>query len=280
MNYWGIVYGLLSAVVWGSGDFFGGRAALKTNQYQAMFLGGFTGWLVLLILMVLFQEPILQVESLGWALSAGVCGAVGLASLYHGLSIGKAAIVAPTSAVVGALVTVFYSAFIHGLPDTPKLAGFALGLAGIWLTSQSNEPDSSKSEIKNSLVVAILAGLGFGMFFVLISRVEANAIFTPLVVARFAITVMGMLTLIGKKLPFPRPFSNPAGILAGIFDAGGNVFFLLARQNTRLDIASILSSLYPASTVILSWLILKQHITRVQSIGLLICLFAVGLISA
>ncbi|MCW1969948.1 MAG: DMT family transporter [Anaerolineae bacterium] len=288
-GFLGIIFGLASGIVWGSGDFFGGRAALKANQYQAVFLSGTTGWLTLLALMLFAGESLPSGGKVWLALLAGVGGSLGLLSLYRGLSMGNSALVAPTSAVTSAAVTVIYGSLRDGLPDTLKLVGFGLGLIGIWLVAQSSggdaqspsdPPDAPASkEAASPLLFALLAGLGFGAFFIFISQIETQTIFSQLVVSRLAIIAVGFMLLMRHRQPIPLPHRNFAGVLAGVFDAGGNVLFLLAKQYTRLDVASVLSSLYPASTVLLSLIILKEHLSQSQIWGLFICLVAVGLIA-
>lgn len=284
----GVFLGLASAIVWGSGDFFGGRAALKASQYQALLLTGVAGWLALLGLMLVFGESLPTGQNVMWALVAGLGGSLGLLSLYHGLSLGNSAIVAPTSAVTSAAVSVIYGSLRDGLPNPLKLLGFVLGLLGIWFVAQTSSSNSQnigedqvppKKPSTSPLIFALLAGLGFGLFFVFIAQVESTAVFAPLVVSRLAIIVVAIGLLIIQRQAIPNPLRNPAGVVAGLFDVGGNVLFLFAKQYARFDVASVLSSLYPASTVLLSWLILKERLSKTQVLGLLICLAAVGLIS-
>jgi len=282
----GVFLGLASAIVWGSGDFFGGRAALKANQYQALLLTGVAGWLALFGLMLVFGESLPAGQNVMWALVAGLGGSLGLLSLYHGLSLGNSAIVAPTSAVTSAAVSVIYGSLRDGLPSPSKLIGFLLGLLGIWFVAQtSNNQNIGEGQAPppktstSPLIFALLAGLGFGLFFVFIAQVESTAVFAPLVVSRLAIIVVAIGLLIIQRQPIPNPLRNPAGVVAGLFDVGGNVLFLFAKQYTRFDVASVLASLYPASTVLLSWLILKERLSKTQVLGLFICLVAVGLIS-
>ncbi len=128
-------------------------------------------------------------------------------------------------------------------------------------------------------MLACVAGIGFGSFFILIAQVEAGQVFTPLIMTRLVSLAVGVLMVRVRKLPLISPSANRVAFLAGILDAGGNVFFLLAQQFTRLDVAAVLASLYPASTVILASILLHERVSRSQGLGVVICLGAIVLIS-
>ena len=128
--------------------------------------------------------------------------------------------------------------------------------------------------------LALLAGLGFGSFFILISRASSTAIFWPLAAARLAsFLFMLSLLLIRRQDLLPKLSAFPLVLLAGALDVAGNAFFVLATHSGRLAVAAILSSLYPAATVLLAGIILRERVTRLQAIGIFIALIAIPLIS-
>jgi drug/metabolite transporter (DMT)-like permease len=129
------------------------------------------------------------------------------------------------------------------------------------------------------MVLAFLSGIGFGGFFVFIAQVDREQVFAPILVARIVTLGIAFLMLKLHHISTPRLTSNPIALLAGVLDTGGNVFYLLATQFTRMDVAAVLASLYPASTVILATIILKERVTRTQWIGVSVCLMAVVLIT-
>ena len=273
----GILMALTSASVWGGGDFTGGLASRRSHPFTVLALSAFSGIGVLWLGAVLWQEGWPSLFSIFWAMLGGVSGAVGITSLYRALSMGQAAMVAPTTAVISALLPVIFTIFSEGLPNLTRLIGFLLALLGIGLVSQS--ADNGNRLPLPVLGLAGLAGLGFGGFFIFMGQVENGFVFTPLVVARCFTLVTAMLLLWRARLPLPSLKANPTALLAGLLDAGGNVFYLLAKQFTRLDIAAVLSSLYPATTVLLAYLILKEKITPTQWLGVVICLGAVVFIT-
>lgn len=276
-NLLGSILALASALTWGSGDFCGGLATRRQHQFVVLAWSALSGILLMAALAWLTTEAWLTTASIWWAVAAGAGGALGIASLYKGLSLNQAAAVAPTAAVVGAALPVVFGIFTQGVPNTLQLAGFAVAFAGIWLVSQSSETGGRTS--RDALALALLAGAGFGSFYILISQVQTNAVFTPLIVARSTNFVLALLLLAAIRKRLTSPLTNPMALLAGMLDAGGNAFFLLARQFTRLDIATLLSSFYPAATVVLAWLVLRERVAPRQWGGAALCLAAIALIT-
>lgn len=270
-----VLFGLLSALSWGAGDFCGGLASRRASLFSVIIFSQIAGGLLLAGVGLAAGEPLpaLQVLLLGGL--AGIAGDVGLMSLYYALARGKMGIAAPISGVVATAIPVLFAAATVGLPNLLQLAGFGLALAGIWLVARDDESAMQGTD----LWLPLLAGLGFGAFYLVIDQVSEVSIFWPLVAARvFSIAV---LTVVGLLLR--RPLRPPAGqlpliVLSGVLDAGGNAFFALAAVAGRLDIASVLASLYPATTVLLAALLLKERISRPQRLGVVATLAAIVLI--
>ena len=276
-NLLGVLLALTSAFVWGSGDFSGGFATRKNTPFQILAITALSGTFLLILLAFFWKESLPGFQSIIWSFLAGICGAIGIASLYKALSISDAATVAPVSAVIAAAMPVVIGIFLVGIPSITQSIGFLLAFVGIWMVSGNVRSNPTAS--RKGFILAILAGIAFGSFFILISQVEPGKIFTPLIFARLAQFIVALILLLMTRQPFPSFTSNPIALLAGLLDAGGNLFFLLARQFTRFDIAAVLSSLYPAATVLLAALILKQKVSAGQLMGLVICLMATIFIS-
>jgi drug/metabolite transporter (DMT)-like permease len=277
INALGVIFALTSAVVWGGGDFSGGLATRRANQFHVLAVSALSGMVVLFVAAALRREAFPSSADVIWALSAGLAGAVGLAALYRALSLGQAAIVAPTSGVLGAALPVAFGVLTNGAPAPTRVAGFVLALLGIWLVSGSASNKQAFSE--SSFLLACLAGLGFGGFFILIALVAPGAIFTPLILARAVELGVALVMIRATRLSFPSFTTNPIALLAGVLDVGGNIFYVLARQFVRLDVAAVLASFYPASTVILAGLLLKEKMSGRQGVGVAICLLAIILIT-
>ncbi len=271
-----IVFGLLSALTWGAGDFNGGLATRKSGVYAVVIFAELIGALVLLIIALVVGEPFPSLAGWLWGIAAGLVGVIGLMALYQGLATGKMGLVAPLSAVIGGAVPILYTAIYQGLPPPIQLLGFFFGLLAVWLLSSQ---DGVRIRIED-LTLPLIAGLGFGFYFVLIDIATVESVYWPLVPAR---TVAGLL-LIPIALRLRQPLlpvraSAPFVVASGTLDALGNLFFALAASTGRLDIAAVLSSLYSATTVGLAWIFLKERLNVRQWIGVAAALAAIVLVS-
>lgn len=272
-----ILFGLSSAFSWGAGDFSGGLASKRTSVYTVVVISQFVSLVILVGGVYLFFSEPFSKESAIWGAIAGLCGAAGLVTLYAGLARGPMGVVAPLTAVVAAVVPVVFSIFQSGLPGASDLIGILVALGAVWVIS------SGKGEAKVKIAdlgLPVFAGLGFGLFFILIARASAEAVIWPLIFARISsIFVISMVGLLLRR--FDRPALNqlPIITLAGIFDTSGNIFYILATRYGRLDIAAVLSSFYPAATVFLASILLKERLTRRQWIGVVLVILAVILIA-
>ncbi len=271
-----VLFGLASALIWGAGDFCGGLASRRASVLSVLMLAELSGLVLLLVFAIVFRETFPTIIAIAWGIAAGLSGTLGLGALYRGLAAGRASIVAPVSAVVASIIPAIFSAFTIGLPEPLKIVGFILAFAAIVLASQSQSTEGGNS----ALPYAFLAGLAFGAFFIFINLAGGEAsTFYPLAIARGISIPLLLVVSLARKVSLPTQNVLPIIILSGILDAGGNVFFLLSSTLGRLDVATILSSLYPASTVILSRFVLHEKISRVQQLGVVLALMAIVLIA-
>lgn len=276
-HFLSISFGLAAAAGFGAGDFAGGIASKKSPVVTVIIFSQITGMLMLLGLAFFLNQSIPNIYNLFLGCLAGICGAFGLNFLYKGLATGKMGIVSPVAAVTGALFPVIIGLFIQGVPSGIVLIGFGFAITAVWLLSNGG---TKKSMTLNDLKLPIAAGLGFGLFFIFISQISENCIIWPLISARIASIVLFLsIAKINGKTLAPAKKNLATIIVTGVFDAGGNIFFVLASQAGRLDISVILASLYPAVTVFLAWTILKERLTRSQWAGVWIVLIALMLIS-
>jgi drug/metabolite transporter (DMT)-like permease len=277
-HLFGVGLALLSALGYGVADFSGGQAARRHGPFQVLALVGLSGWLTLGGLSLVVERQLPTFASVLWATGAGFFGALGIAGFYRALALGRAALVAPTAAVVGAAVPFGFGVLTLGWPNPLQIAGLLCALAGIGMVSRASQQDHSLA--RQGLGLAILAGIGFGGFFICIAQVADRPFLAPLVVSRTVTLLLALVILSSRGQRVPRPLSNPAALIAGILDAGGNIFFMLAQQHTRLDLAAVLVCLAPAVTVLLSRIVLNELVSFGQWMGVLLCMGAVMLISA
>jgi drug/metabolite transporter (DMT)-like permease len=272
-----VIYGLASALTWGAGDFSGGLATRRVNPYVVVAISQGVGLFLLLALALLLGEPLPPQEDLMWGALAGLAGGIAILLLYRALAVGQMGIAAPITAVLAAVGPVIFSAFTEGAPSQLQLAGFAIAVLGVWLLSRPSGPLGKPQGIG----LAVLSGLGIGAFLILLDQAGTTALYWPLVAARTAsLTMMTALVLLNRKAAnFPRRGTLLVVLLSGVMDAAGNAFFVLAAQVGRLDVATVISSLYPASTILLAAVVLKERVTRLQVVGIVAALAAIALIA-
>jgi drug/metabolite transporter (DMT)-like permease len=272
-----VVFGLAASLFWGSGDFSGGLAARRDNASSVVFAAYAIGAVLLIVLALIWREAFPSPLGLLWGGLAGIAGAIGLVAFYKALAIGRMGIIAPVSAILTAGIPVLFSAFTEGLPSLQQVGGFVLALFAIGLISR---PERAQGR-PEGIGLALLAGCMFGCYFILVSRLNVTSTFWPLAVARL-VSMLFLLALGGFRLRkmLPKRTVAPLVVLTGAFDAIGNAFFVLATHIGRLDVAAVLSSLYPAATVLLAAIVVRERVTRIQLLGILCALVAIPLISA
>jgi len=273
-----ITYGLASALTWGAGDFSGGFATKRGKVLMVILLSQLLGALLLFSLALFFAEQVPEVRHLIFGAMAGISGVLGLTALYKGLALGRMGIVAPLSAVITALLPMTFSFLFEGLPRLPQVSGFAVAIVSVWLLSYPGRGLKIKGE---ELRLSLTAGVCFGLFFIFIDQASTHSILWPLVAARIAsIILISAILVTTRKIGAPSKRQVPFIVLAGILDAAGNAFFALAAHIGRLDVSAVLSSLYPGSTVLLAWLILKEKLLPQQWAGVAAAIAALALIAA
>jgi drug/metabolite transporter (DMT)-like permease len=271
-----IIFGLTSAACWGAGDFCGGLATKRTQVTRVIISSQLISLILLLILAVALHGPLPAVDHLLLAGVAGIIGAIGMLALYRALAVGQMGVAAPVSAVVAASVPVIAGSFIEGPPNMAQLIGFGLALVAVWFISRTGGGAIQWRD----LGLPILAGLGFGTFYVMIGSAGQDAVWWPLVAARIgSLSALFAVTIVRRQPRLVERQTWGLVVLIGVLEVGGNACYILARQAGRLDVAAVLASLYPAVTVWLAWLFLKERMYRLQSIGVLAALAAIVLIS-
>ena len=270
-----VALGLAAALTWGTADFAGGLATRRLDAFATVFLSQIVGGILAASIAVVTGERFPATSDILWAVAAGAIGATGLAAFYRGLATGRIGVVAPVAGVLAAAIPVAVGSVLEGAPGPLKLAGFGAGFAAVALVS------TSSGEGRHGIDLAVVAGIGFGLFYVLIDRVTEGFVFWPLFWARLA-SVLLTLTIVTARRTSVRPSVQAARlvVIAGCLDLGGNALFVAASQLGRLDVASVLSSLYPVATVGLAALVLKERIRPIQAIGIGLAGLATVLIGA
>lgn len=266
-----ILLALASALTYGVGDYCGGRAS-RTNPASIVTLTGQAISLVLIGLAVLVAgTPRPPFADLAWGGAAGAAGVVALVMFYWALGHGAMTVVAPTTAVVGAVVPVVAGLVQGERPHPIALVGIAIAIACVALVSGVGEadPQQRRATPPKVLIAAILAGIGFGALFVLLEHTSADSGMWPLVAARtVSVPILVVLVVVTRARPGGDRRVLLLAVAAGIFDMTANVLYLLAVRRGLLSVVAVISSLYPASTVAMAFAIDRERVSRTQAIGL------------
>ena len=274
------LFGILSALSWGAGDFAGGIVSRRSGVYRAAFYGEATGLIFLAVMLAVVREPLPAWSDLGWSAIAGVMGSAGLLLLFRALAGGKMSIAAPVSALMAAVLPVIASSLTEGWPGPIKYAGFALALVAIWLISQGEGHQTKFHLHLADLRTPLLSGVLFGIYFILMNKGSQTSIVWPMLAARTCGAFFLLWFALAKhELAWPGKAIGLLVFLNAAGDIGGNTFYILAGQAGRLDVAAVLGSLYPGMTVVLAGLVLHERLNRSQWAGIFAALAAIVLMT-
>ncbi len=271
----GILLALSSALAYGAADFIGGAASRRYSSWQVVLVGQAAGALVMLVAgLMLPGSP--SSPDFAWALLAGVGSATGSIFLFRGLARGRMGLVAPISAVGAAILPVLVGVALGERPSWLAWVGVLVALPGIWLVSRETTPDRPAGT-RGALVDGALAGVGFGVLFIALAQISADAGLLPLA----ANQLVGAVLTIGAAASLGQPWRPRRGVIgwgsaSGVLGASGTLAFMVATGATSLGIAGVLASLYPAVTVLLAAGVLGERIGTGQRMGIGICTLAVA----
>lgn len=299
-----VLFGLSGALVFGSGDFLGGLASKRMGAFLATGLAGLVG-LFLLAGFTLFIPGEITTETVIYGLLSGVAGALAILLLYASLAIGPMSILSPLGALVSAIFPVMWALFV----SHESLAWFgylALGIGAVAIVLVAFTPEKNAVKPRaRGIIFAVLAGILIGLFLIILDQAPSSAGLYPLVFNRIVnVTIMfgsvgvmafirwahrrGMFGKDGK----PRAdlvvgdggaLNYKTGILlavgCGLLDATGNALLLLGIQTGNLSVMSVLTAMYPAGTIILAAFVLREKITKLQLIGMVLALAAAGMLA-
>ncbi len=272
-------FGVVAAGTWGGSDFVGGLGARRAPALLVVASGHIVSFFVLLAYCLAIHVSLPGTHSLIYALAGGFEGSIALAIFYRALALGAMGLAAALTGLLTALIPVVFSLFYDGLPSLLTAAGLAVGVAAIWLITHAPVKDGPSSP-PAALLLGALAGTGFGVQLILFKIASGGGSLWTMTTARAAGSLAMVLVILVKPPKGPWRGFWQTGVLAGMLDTVGNLFYLRAAQFGRLDVAAVVCSLYPAGTILLAALVLKERPTRRQMAGMALALGAVMLLSA
>ena len=276
----------LSGLIWGVGDFAGGKATQRAAPLPVVWVSKVVSLPLLAIYLVATYAPVTPI-GIAWGGMAGVAGLVGLVLFYRALSAGAMTVVAPVTGVTSAAIPVVAGLLWGERPSGARLVGIGCALLAIALVSIAPHPPGRPQIVSWRLVaIALGSGFGFGLFFILLAVAGdaaggGSAGLWPIAGSQMsALIIGGLLLLMARPGPWPRRAGLRFTMLAGPCDMTANALFLLATRGGDLSIVAPLAALYPVTTVILALLIDREPIRGIQVAGLALAVAALVLVSS
>jgi len=276
-------------MLWGTADFAGGYGSRRTNAFVLTAFAHICAFAVMLGVALVQNGAFPDHASVLWALAAGAIGGFALALFYRALASGQMGLSAPIAAMLSAGIPTLVDIALEGAPSRWTVGGIVLAIVAIWLITRpesaggqgrDNHRENDLSGRPQGVAMAALAGVGFAGFYLCIHQATGSPAWIA-VIARVASFVVTAVAVMATRAPLKIDRMGAVlGVLAGVFDISANVLFIYASHLGRLDEAVVITSLYPAMTVVLARVFLKEHFSRWRLIGLLAALAAVPMIAA
>ena len=272
-----LVFALAAAVTYGAADFVGGLVTKRAGAVRVVLLSQAFGPLLTIRLVPLLRGGVFSTEAIGWGALAGFAGGTGVLLLYRGLAVGRMSVVAPVTGVEAAGVPVIAGVVLGERPSLVALGGVFLALAAVALVSQSEKEAGGGRG--RGLPEALGAGLAFGMFFICLDQAPDASGIWPLLSGRAAsLTLVASAAVITRISPRPPRGTLREIAAAGALDVAANVFYLLGSRAGLLSLVDVVTSMYPAVTVALARVVLKERFLPIQRVGFALGVAAVILI--
>jgi drug/metabolite transporter (DMT)-like permease len=270
-----------AVVLWGASDFAGGLGSRKANAFVLTAFSHVCAMALMLGVALAQHEALPDRVSMVWALIAGGIGGFSLAVFYGALASGRMGLTAPIAALLGAAIPTLVDIGLEGSPSRWSIGGFVLAIVAIWLIARPEpQGENDQSGHPKGVAIAALSGVGFAGFYLCIHQATGSPAWVAAIsrTGSFATTAVAV---VATRAPMQLDARRAVlGMGAGFLDITATALFIYASQRGRLDEAVVITSLYPAVTVLLARIVLREHFSRWKFVGLLAALASVPLIAA
>ena len=283
-----VFVGVTAALIFGSADFAGGMAAKRISAVRVTAIGGLSGLVILLLAFPLFPS-VWSTKAILLGGVTGITGAFAVVLLYACLAIGPMSILSPLTAVISAMVPVLAGVVRGEHRGVLSYVAIVVALIAVVLVGFVPEKGAVRPSLR-ALAMAVGAGALIGAFLILIDLTPGNSGLVPLVVSR-TVNAIVMFSAIGigallarRRGTTPRAVGRwkpglVLAIVAGVIDAIANALLLFGLRQGELTIQSVLTALYPAGTILLAAIMLRERIAPIQIVGLVLALVAAALLA-
>jgi len=275
------IYSAIAVFLWGGADFAGGYGSRRANAFVLTAFSHVCAFVLMFAIAFALHGDFPSRTSILWALAAGAVGGFSLAIFYRALASGQMGLTAPIAALMGAAIPTLADITLEGAPSRWTIAGFVLAILAIWLITRPDpQAENDDSGHPRGVAMAALAGVGFAGFYLCIHQASGSPTWIA-TISRIGSFTATAVAVVATRTPLSLDRPRAAlGMAAGCLDITASALFIFASEHGRLDEAVVITSLYPAVTVLLARVFLKEHFSRWKFVGLLAALAAVPLISA
>lgn len=273
-----LVLSLLAALSYGAADYVGGFVSKRNAVFRVVFVSQLFGTVPLLLIFPLLNDGVFSSDAMTWGCIAGVAGGVGVVLLYRGLARGRMSVVAPITSVEAAAIPVLFGLFSGERPGVWSLVGVGVALLAVSLVSSSAETSSAKGS--SGIPEAIGAGFAFGVFFIVLDQAgDASGMWPIMAMRATSLGLVAIAMVVTRTSMTPAPGTLGGIALSGVLDVAANVLYLLATQRGLLSLVAVITSMYPAATVVLARFFIHERLTKNQLLGLALAAVGVTLIA-
>jgi drug/metabolite transporter (DMT)-like permease len=259
---------VLSSITYGAADFLGGLATKRSSMLGVVVFSQLSGLILVLIALPFLPPSSPTARDFAWGAASGLAGGIGVALLYRGLAIGVMSVVAPVTAVCAVVVPLIVGMALGERPSVLAMVGVLVAIVAIILVSQSDHLEEGRRT--SGVLIAIASGVAIGVFLVFLARTGTTAGLWPLITMRtVSIVLFSLIGMMTRQDLVPRSDAMPIVIGGGALDMVANILYLIAVRQGMLSIVATLTSLYPASTIILARIVLRERLRLLQYAGVI-----------
>lgn len=275
-----VLLALAASASWGVSDFLGGLTSRRLSLPTVMAITTPLGLVVIGIVIAIRGEPAPGTSFVIWAALAGVLGAIGITSLYQGLSVGQMGVVAPISATAP-LIPIVVGVARGERPTSVQSVGIALALVGMVLTSREHDEHSGRSRVATGAIFGVIAAVAFGFSLVALDEAANADPYWATLILRTAssVAVLAVVLALQKPIRAPRSYWPTLAVVA-FLDIGGTILFSVSTTKGLISIVAAVIAFVPVFVALLARVFLHERLARIQIAGAALAIAGVACISA
>ncbi len=299
-----IVLALASALGYGGSDFAAGLASRSAGVIPVTLLASAVSAIVVTAALPFAASHPPSAAALAWGAVAGLGGTTGALALYLGFRHAAFSVAGPISAVGAAGFSVLAGLLLGERPTALALTGIVLALPAIVGVSASaasgtaagaasaggrpdepardpaEDPAGATGRPAIGVAAGLVAGACFALLFIGLDRAGSGSGLWPVAATQVAeLTVALAVAAATRNVRLPGPRPRLLAAITGAAGAAGTILFFFSTHEGFLAVTAVLTSLYPAVTIVLARTVLGERLTALRLAGLTLAAACVALIA-